>query len=91
MDIGLGILVLAGIFLLYRVGAISIAQTGSKKIVRTMEVSLQVYEAKVVEKATKEFGKIAVSLADEGIPRSDYKTVMSSMKNIGQKTEVVAE
>jgi len=89
MDLGLGIMVIAGIFLLYRIGAIKLAQVSSDILVKTTESSLKVYETKVAEKATREYGKIAIKLADEGIERSSYKSVMRQIKQLDK--EVVAE
>jgi len=90
MDLGIVVITLAVIFIMYRIGAIKLAQASSDVLIKTTTEALKVFEAKTAEKNTREFGKIAIKLADDEITRSSYKSVMRQIKELDKEQPTVA-
>ena len=70
MDLGIIAIVVAVIFISYRIGAIKFAQTTSARGIDMTDRMLETMDFKSQEKSSKDLGKVMAKLDDESIARA---------------------
>ena len=80
--IGLSLVLAVALFVLYRIGAIKLAQTASDKVIRVTDISLTAWELSAETKHTATLGKIMSKLEDDTVKRASAKSVRAKLAEL---------
>ena len=87
MDLGLIAVVIATVFIIYRLGLVKFAQDNMNRVTKTTNSALELMELRQGELHTRAYGKLDKKLNDTNIKRSTAKDIRKLLKTAGQTTE----
>ncbi len=80
MELGMIAIVIAVVFIAYRIGAVKFAQTTSKQGISMTSNMFDLMEEEQIEKQTRKLGKIISKYDDKTITRATLKEVKARRK-----------
>ena len=76
------IIVVAIVFMAYRMGVIKLAQSSSDRIISQADNALELWELDGAVKRTKKYGKLQSQLADTSVRRSSADEIRKMLKEL---------
>ena len=86
MELGTIAIVIAIVFIVYRLGLVKFTQANIGRVTKTTDAALELMELRQGEVHTKAYGKLDKKLNDTSIKRSTAKDIRKLLKTAGQTT-----